>query len=86
MTWFDYAACRDARTLDFFDNFEEADQEQRMEIVEMCKGCPVRVECEEYAETFPNTYGLWGGFYYKNGKKKDPLKIAKTKSDLFATN
>jgi len=83
MSWFKYAACADSRTLDFFDNFEEADEEQRREVLALCEGCAVRNECQEYAESFPNTYGLWGGFYYKNGKKKDPLKIAKSKKDIF---
>lgn len=76
MTWFDHAACKGERTDSFFDSFELSNQEQREHVLQFCENCSVKQECQEYAESFPNTYGLWGGFYYKNGKKKNPLKIA----------
>jgi len=81
MTWFQDAACRHENTVQFFDYFEKSLKKQRLEILALCKTCPVKQECKNYAESFPNTYGLWGGAYYKNGMAKDPLKIAQINED-----
>jgi WhiB family redox-sensing transcriptional regulator len=28
----------------------------------VCAGCPVRIECLEWAQSSGQTYGVWGGF------------------------
>ena len=55
--WLDFAACRGMDT-DLF--FPSADQ-QPAEAVEVCKGCPVIVQCGDYAEQHNLTDGVWGG-------------------------
>jgi WhiB family redox-sensing transcriptional regulator len=84
MNWFDKAGCKSLRTSIFFENFENADNASRAKIVAICAACPVRKECQEYAESRKDTYGLWAGFYYKNGTKKDALRLkrASVKQDF----
>jgi hypothetical protein len=79
MNWFQEANCRSLRTSDFFDNFEEADVTGRVKILSVCAQCTVRTDCEKYADSFSDTHGVWGGYFYKNGRKRDALKITRPK-------
>jgi hypothetical protein len=55
--WFRFAACRGKTDL-FFSPFVEGQREA----IKICKGCPVRIACEEYARTLPSTTeGVWAG-------------------------
>jgi hypothetical protein len=78
VNWFSEASCKDKRTSDFFDNFEEADAKQRMKVLSTCANCKVRIECQNYADSFKDTYGLWGGIFYRYGKKHDGLKVKRS--------
>ncbi len=55
--WAGYAACRDADA-DWF--FPGPDGDARM-AVRICRGCPVRDECLEWALDAGIRYGIWGG-------------------------
>jgi len=40
----------------------------------VCHGCPVRYECLKDAESQGGAaYGIWGGYYFRNGNKKTRL-------------
>jgi hypothetical protein len=75
MEWFSDAGCKSVRTVEFFENFEHASKADRTKVLSICASCLVRKECESYADSFKDTYGVWGGYFYKDGKKKDALKI-----------
>ena len=80
MDWHNRASCRSMATREFFDTFEELDNAGRMKVLSVCASCSVRAECQEYAESFSDTYGLWGGYYYKDGVRRDALKIRRSSS------
>lgn len=59
--WRDFAACRAVDPEIFFRTTNDGVPNKEAEAV--CAGCPVRVQCLEYAMTHPDTarYGVWGG-------------------------
>lgn len=55
--WMDSAACRGADTEAFYDpTLDGAHLARRI-----CRECPVRTQCLEYALTHDERYGIWGG-------------------------
>lgn len=63
-TWHAHSACRD-EALDWFFN-REGETRAEKEVREyhakaICGGCPVRVECGEYAMETNQRAGIWGG-------------------------
>lgn len=75
MDWLKNAACRAMATKDFFENFEAKDAGGRMKALSVCASCKSRVDCQQYAESFSDTYGLWGGYFYRDGIRRDAMKI-----------
>ena len=55
--WAAYASCRDADPEQFFSSVE-ADV---ADAVKICRGCPVREECLDWALETRVRYGIWGG-------------------------
>lgn len=55
--WIADAACRGSDTSVFFP----ARGEEVLDAVAVCRGCPVRAECLEYALNERITFGIWGG-------------------------
>lgn len=55
--WKKRAACRYASNDLFFVDRGQSTTEAK----QLCKGCPVRIECLHYAVTRPETFGTWGG-------------------------
>lgn len=55
--WQDEAACRQVGT----DLFFPASGDTSARAKAICKDCPVRVKCLEYALRTGQTYGVWGG-------------------------
>jgi len=41
-----------------------------VEAVMMCAGCPVVEACFAYAKESKQSYGIWGGVKFRNGKEK----------------
>jgi hypothetical protein len=68
------AACRGVSVRTFFEDFEEAPHDEKIKILALCESCSVRQICENFADSMPRSYGVWGGKYYYNGKKKDPIE------------
>ena len=54
--WAVFAACREADPDAFFDETNEAGAKG------ICAGCPVRLECLEYALDTREPFGVWGGY------------------------
>lgn len=62
-SWVDRAACRDEPTVLFFGPAgERPEQRAPREVLAkaVCAGCPVRVECREYARS-ARAIGVYGG-------------------------
>lgn len=56
--WEELAACRDADQKLFFP---EHGNESTVPAKRICRGCPVRPECLEYALANDEQFGIWGG-------------------------
>lgn len=37
--------------------------------LEICSSCPVRQECLADAKKLPKIFGVWGGYYFKEGSR-----------------
>jgi len=62
--WQDHGSCRTADPLLFFhpQNERGSARVRRDRAAKMiCAGCPVRVECADYAVRAREPYGVWGG-------------------------
>lgn len=68
-----------------FEGFEDANLGERLEIIKMCMDCPVKSNCKEYAESFPDSEGVHAGQFYRKGQPKDPFKVRKTGRVKVAT-
>ena len=55
--WMDDGACRGADTEAFYPHNVDGGQTARR----ICRGCPVRTQCLEYAISHDERYGIWGG-------------------------
>jgi WhiB family transcriptional regulator, redox-sensing transcriptional regulator len=55
--WAAYASCRNADP----DLFFPAEGEDAEAALKICRGCPVRPECLEWALDTRVRYGVWGG-------------------------
>lgn len=55
--WVDKAACAGLRTAVFFPHREDNEREA----MAVCKNCPVKCECLEFALAHKIDYGIWGG-------------------------
>ena len=64
-TWQAKAACRGPQAAVFFPpaQFERKDEklERESRAKEICKSCPVRPECLQYALEIKEPHGIWGG-------------------------
>lgn len=73
------AKCRGVDQKLFFEVFEEATPPKRLEIIaNYCMICDQQKECRKLAENSPKTWGLFGGEYFKNGKKINIMKMRST--------
>lgn len=59
--WAAFAACRDRDP----DAFFPANEVGEREAVRICNGCPVRIECLEFALEANIKFGVWGGLTEK---------------------
>jgi WhiB family redox-sensing transcriptional regulator len=65
--WMDEALCRGRKDLDFIP--EEAYNTVAPKAVAVCKVCPVREDCLEFAVENHIQYGIWGGMNYPQRKR-----------------
>lgn len=64
----------------FFEKFEEIDYPDRLRVVRVCKGCAIKTDCLKYALSNKETYGLWGGKFFKKGDIVDIKTIRRPRS------
>lgn len=55
--WQDDAACAGLDTEEFFRGKGRPPKK----VLDICAGCPVRIECAEYALANNEEFGVWGG-------------------------
>ena len=58
MDWLDDAACQD---LDVSDYFVQAGHVIDEEVINICRGCPVRIECIKHS--YNNSLNITGGYF-----------------------
>ena len=58
--------CKDnpGEWIDYHEDFEPTPQRA----YEMCKGCPMLVQCARFASAYKPPVGVWGGQVWRNGK------------------
>ncbi len=63
--WAAYAACREVDA-DLFFSTNDAEVGEALRI---CSGCPVKVECREWALETRMPFGVWGGLTERERKR-----------------
>jgi WhiB family redox-sensing transcriptional regulator len=63
--WMEEAACANSDPDLFFPERGDSVVEAKA----VCRGCPVRAECLEYALERGEKYGLWGGLSVRERRK-----------------
>lgn len=60
--WKQDAACRGAGPDKFYlDELDDDFEEKQALAFSLCEECPVKVQCEEYAEDRNEEFGIWAG-------------------------
>lgn len=78
--WYGRAACKGLDPDLFYADRELGQVSNSMNAAEVCRACPVIMECLLYAvETGEVYYGIWGGV---SPKRRKPRLIAKTIKDV----
>ncbi|MCA1569328.1 MAG: WhiB family transcriptional regulator [Chloroflexi bacterium] len=67
MNWREHAACRGKDPAIWFPTRGDFELEERAR--EVCRGCPVRPECREYALDAGEPMGIWGGLSERQREK-----------------
>ena len=57
----------EGRSAEFID-YEEGNGPTAGDAYEMCKGCPMLVECARFSNAYRPPVGVWGGQVWKDGK------------------
>jgi len=65
--WMDEALCRGRSDVNFFP--DETYNAMAVRAVAICKVCPVREDCLEFAVENGIRYGIWGGLNYPQRKR-----------------
>lgn len=55
---------RPAEFVDYHEDYEPTQQKA----YEMCRGCPMLVQCARFASSYKPPVGVWGGQVWRNGK------------------
>lgn len=58
--WQDRAACTERTDLTWFPDAQGTSKSQ-MAAIEVCRTCPVELDCLRYAVANGENYGIWGG-------------------------
>jgi WhiB family redox-sensing transcriptional regulator len=62
LDWMDNAACKDEDPEKFFPSGTGVKGQRQAAAAErICRGCPVRVECQAQKRSTGSTSGVWGG-------------------------
>ena len=64
----------------FFEDFEDLDMEEREKVISLCNSCPIQDSCLSDAMSYKETYGLWGGKFFKKGRIVDLANIRRSRA------
>lgn len=80
--WRDFALCRKEGTDKWFAGLYErrtvAVKQAEKEAIEICKGCPVQIQCLRFAIKNDIQYGIWGGKKIANLTTEQRMKLKNT--------
>jgi WhiB family redox-sensing transcriptional regulator len=62
-SWMDSALCREVDPNLFHPEPGEGARTQVNQAIQICRACPVVVQCRDYGRRFSRGYGIWGGVY-----------------------
>ena len=79
--WYLRAACRGLSPDLFYGEREAGNESNIHNAIEVCRSCPVIMECLQYAISEGEIYGVWGGV---SPKKRRPSQIKKTIASVQA--
>jgi WhiB family redox-sensing transcriptional regulator len=71
-TWMEHAACGDADQAPFFPSRGESSDKARA----ICRRCPVRVPCLEYALAANERHGVWAGTSERQRRRAQVLGLS----------
>lgn len=76
------ASCRNAgvSTDLFFEGFEVLTNRERLEVLAICDSCPVKSKCLQDALDHKETYGVWGGKFFRKGAAVSLSSIRRPRS------
>jgi hypothetical protein len=57
----------------FFEEFEKLSFKNKRKIISICESCGVKDKCLSDAMSKKDTYGVWGGVFFKKGR---PVRVA----------
>ena len=79
-----FAKCRTSAvpTSMFFEEFEELSLKGKKEILSLCNKCSVKDKCLDDALSNKDTYGVWGGQFFKKGRPVRLSIVAKRKAQI----
>lgn len=76
--WYSKAACKGLPPDLFFSERELGTQSNNTGATQVCRTCPVILECFDYAvEIGEDQYGVWGGFPPKHRRSRNVEKTRK---------
>ena len=77
------ASCRvnSVPTYMFFEGFENISVKERLSVVKICQSCPVKEQCLNDARSHKETYGVWGGKFFKKGRVVDIRSVKKVRQE-----
>lgn len=70
-SWRERAACRGIDYPEIFDAPAKKDDGLYLQALSMCKGCPVRSDCYDWAKADRAFEGVAAGRLWRTGKKRD---------------
>ena len=77
--WRSEASCLGIEHRLFFEGFEDASMNERIEIIGICANCPVLDECYDDAYATKADGCMRAGFFWRDGVAKDGLKIRRSR-------
>ena len=56
----------------FFEEFEDLSTKEKKQVLALCNSCSVKQKCLDDALSNRDTYGVWGGQFFKKGR---PIRL-----------
>ena len=63
----------------FFEEFEKLSLKNKKKVLGICQTCEVKDKCLNDATSKKDTYGVWGGVFFKRGR---PVRVGSEKKSV----